>query len=91
MKTRNGFVTNSSSSSFIVNKKHLTKLQVKAIKSHIHYSKRLGWYPDEKDSWEITDHGCVLEGRTWMDNFDMREFMEEFDVDMDKVKFDYRD
>lgn len=43
MKSRNRFVTNSSSSSFIVNKKHLTKLQIKSIKNHIHYSKGLGW------------------------------------------------
>lgn len=39
MKIRLGFVSNSSSSSFIIDKKNLTELQINLIKNHIEVAK----------------------------------------------------
>lgn len=42
MKVRRGFVTNSSSSSFIIAKKYLTKNQILAIRNHKLLGEKLG-------------------------------------------------
>jgi hypothetical protein len=39
MKLRQGFVSNSSSSSFIIDKKHLSTEQIRAIKNHLEVGK----------------------------------------------------
>ena len=86
MKVRRDFVTNSSSSSFLIAKKHLDNDQIKAIRRHSALGERLGigWY---KDAWNIKENNDYITGSTWMDNFDMEEFLEKIDVDMDKVNW----
>lgn len=42
MKIRKDFVTNSSSSSFIISKKYLTEEQLEAIRNHSKIGERLG-------------------------------------------------
>ena len=42
MKIRNGFVSNSSSSSFIINKENLTPNQIERIKNHIEVDVKQG-------------------------------------------------
>lgn len=88
MKVRHDFITNSSSSSFIINKRHLDGDQIEAIRRHGEIGAALGIsYADEK--WCIEENDMYIGGYTSMDNFDMREFLEKIDVNMRHVKFDY--
>jgi hypothetical protein len=90
MKTRNGFVSNSSSSSFIIKKKDLTKEQEYKM---LHHHKFLLWDRDENsrykpdlgDVWAIEDRGDEWYVSTWMDNFDMVEFLNHIGVDDSKL------
>lgn len=100
MKTRQGFVSNSSSSSFVIDKKNLTNKQVKLIKSHMLKAEKFGvklssrYYTiNERDAWEITeqqdeDGNDILVGFTWMDNFPMGEFFEAIGVPNSVVKWE---
>jgi hypothetical protein len=86
MKIREDFVTNSSSSSFLIAKKHLDNDQIKAIRRHSALGEKLGisWF---EDAWDIKENNDYITGSTWMDNFDMEEFLEKIDVDMNKVNW----
>jgi hypothetical protein len=84
MKIRNGFVSNSSSSSFLIPINALKDYQILMIQDHIeagqnwckyHDNKEFDAYPD--DAWDIDVREKCLFGYTWMDNFDMRFFLEK--------------
>lgn len=77
-------MTNSSSSSFIIAKKYLDDDQIKAIRNHSELGKKLGIDCSE-ESWAIEENNSYITGSSGMDNFDMEEFLEKIDVDMDKV------
>ena len=84
MKIRHDFVTNSSSSSFLIVKKYLDNDQIKAIRNHSELGEKLGIDYSE-ESWAIRESKGYIAGDTWLDNFDMEEFLEKIDVDMDRV------
>lgn len=87
MKIRDGFVSNSSSSSFVINKNDITALQKDLIINHMDEAEKYG-IDSYNWPWHITDTGQMLEGYTDMDNFDMQEFMRRIGVDLSKVSFD---
>lgn len=79
MKVRNDFVTNSSSSSFIISKKNLDDDQLEAIKKHSILARKMGFYHYEEE-WHIEENDDFITCYTWMDNFDMLSFLENIDV-----------
>lgn len=102
MKTRAGFVSNSSSSSFVLKTDDLTDKQVNMIWNHIEFAQKImsrilesdderphfGSYYDGRDAWIITEDEGEIRGYTNMDNFSMMDFLSYIGVDMSKVTFD---
>lgn len=80
MKIRNDFVTNSSSSSFIISKKHLDEDQIEAIREHAELGKALGMWTSWSFEWDINENEDFISGYTSMDNFSMYNFFEEIGV-----------
>jgi hypothetical protein len=92
MKIRDGFVSNSSSSSFVINKKCLTEEQLDAIRNHIEYAKNnfsdfddIG-YVTEGLVWSIKEKESEIYMSTSMDNFDMYTFLLKIGVDESKIE-----
>ena len=90
MKVRNGFVSNSSSSSFVIAKSKLNNKQIEAIKNHRVIVIGLG--NDEFDrwwgEWQIEETDTEIKGSTTQDNFNMREFLNVIGVDYTCVEWD---
>lgn len=71
MKTRMGFVSNSSSSSFIINKKDLTAKQLLLIKEH---------HEITDCPWKLEENRNYISGKTGMNNFRMPSYLESIGV-----------
>lgn len=77
MKIRGGFISNSSSASFVVALCDITQKQLELLLS---YENPLGEY------WEIIKiHGTVC-GDTTMDNGDMSKFLNTININSDVVR-----
>ena len=82
MKIRSGFVSNSSSSSFIINKAKLSDEQIYKIRNHIQEAikvpnhNKLFDYVDKDDAWNIVEEEGFIEVSTNIDNFDMEAWLE---------------
>jgi hypothetical protein len=86
MKIRTGFVSNSSSSSFVISRKDLTEKQIDKIKNHLAIA-RAKWpkefFTSDYDQWDIVVNPDTdtVSGTTIQDNFDMENFMRRIKVD----------
>jgi len=90
MKIRQGFVSNSSSSSFLISKKDLTVFQLDQIKDHTRYIEKcededgIEW---SDDSWSVDEENFHVEVSTFMDNFDMYTYLVDVvGIPEDKIK-----
>jgi hypothetical protein len=92
VKIRTGYVSNSSSSSFVINKQDITAEQRDLIFNHAKIAYILfpaDFHPnDVLDEWGIKEDDISVSGFTAMDNFNMERFMERIGVPADKVTFD---
>jgi hypothetical protein len=69
MKIRNGFVSNSSSSSFMVLKANLSLEQLDGLMNHSDHPKC-----DEDEAWSVFEEGNWIVCSVFMDNFDLIEY-----------------
>jgi hypothetical protein len=82
MKTRHGFVSNSSSSSFIIKYDDITAKQLNQIRN---YSPA----PYDNDGWSINFYDDSVTGFTVMDNGSIGNFFKEIGVT--NINWDYDD
>ena len=80
MKTRNGFVSNSSSSSFVVSLNDISKRDMDVILE----------YPntDDKDSWNIYIKNNSIHGFCSMDNNDLTDYLNKNNVYIEKFEWE---
>lgn len=91
MKYRHGHVSNSSSSSFVLDVGAISGLQLSQILDHATIGKKLGIPWAGSDAWSVTVEGNTLSGSTSMDNFDMHQFLTAIGVPEDAVRWDEDD
>jgi len=89
MKERTGYVSNSSSASFILQKSKMTEAQIQHIESlisaykGIHYIKLPGTLPGLEscgETWEITENTEFIKGETFMDNCELSKILDNIGV-----------
>jgi hypothetical protein len=95
MKTRHGFVSNSSSSSFCIKKGLLTPLQIAVIENHIKVAQFFNSLDPsafqcatDGNEWTINITDDEVMGYTIMDNFDMAKLLSYIGVPLHLANLD---
>lgn len=100
MKIRNGFVSNSSSSSFVLIKDVLNPIQIDMILDYHYYVNEIMKSETIDESiknkfeyfdewlWRITEFDDFLFGTCDMDNFSFSDYLEYINVDEKYIKWD---
>ena len=89
MKIRKGFVSNSSSSSFVIDKMYLTDTQMEFIRNAVEIAKNYNNIDTYDQPWEIIETDDTISGTTSMDNFDMAEFLTEIGVNSNFIDWNH--
>ena len=94
MNVRLGFVSNSSSASFIVRKNALTEFQLAAVRNPYECAKIMDdKNADGANEWQIKelnrDGIQVIDGYTDMDNFDFLTFAQKFGIKEEDFVYDH--
>jgi len=80
MKTRSGFVSNSSSASFAIAKELLSPEQIKGLLDYV-------YDPTNIDGWFITDTGEYIDGFTIMGNDAIDDLFEKLQIPDKNIRF----
>jgi predicted oxidoreductase len=103
MKVRNGYVSNSSSSSFVLLKDAISNNQLDMILNIEEWIEIIIKEDEENgsidklrekfeyydsDPWRISDYGDYIFGETSMDNFSMSDYLNHIKVDRDYICWD---
>jgi hypothetical protein len=99
MKVRNGFISNSSSSSFVVLKESLTEQQQDMLIDYVEWIKFLFTLDSDEDleskfsnydsdPWRIQVYDDFIFGETSMDNFSMNDYLDYIKVNNDYIEWD---
>lgn len=75
------FVTNSSSSSFLICKRYLSDNQLDAIRYHNKLGPKLGLDYADTDPWTIEENDLYITGYTFLDNFSIGELFDIIKID----------
>lgn len=87
MKTRNGFVSNSSSQSFILQLGNVSEEQIDQIMNHVEYANQTWPGKFWAEPWYLDRSEHAIVGSTSMNNFDMEEFMSRIGIPAYEVDF----
>ena len=103
MKKRVGFVSNSSSSSFVIFKDALSKKHIDMVINYQHWIEFFIKLDEKKDNpeylnnkfsyydtdpWTITEEKELIFGETSMDNFDIGDYLSHINIKSKYIKWD---
>ena len=80
MKYRQGFVSNSSSASFVVPKSKLSESEISALLAY-------NLMVENTDGWTIYENDEYVRGSTVMDNDALDDYLESIDFDFRKMEW----
>lgn len=86
MKIKTDFVTNSSSACYILNKKDLSFEQMFLIINHDKVAHKIMAVDYYELPWNVEELETTIKLSTLMDNFDMKHFLREIGVDIEKIE-----